>query len=270
MEGKKFGMFTVLHDSGKRTNDRCIIWQCQCECGKIKDVSYKLLKNESKPRSCGCSRIRHRLSKFESKFEKTTGCWEWKGSLNTGGYGKFKSDAASKWSYIFYRGTIPKGQQVCHTCDNRRCVNPDHLFLGTIGDNMRDRTSKNRQCKGSQIASSILTEEIVLEIRKMRINGNEYQIIADHFKISWDLVRKVCKNTVWKHVPLGAESKKIKHIRRTAKGEEAGNSKLTKEKVLKIKELLIQKVSAKAIGEQFDVSPYTIYDIKWGRAWAHI
>src|SRR5580765_5892458 len=166
--GKKFGMWTILNDSGKRGNDRGIIWSCICECGKKRDVRMKLLKNESKPRSCGCSRKIGAKKKFYSQIDKTGDCWEWKGSLNAGGYGKFANTTASRAVWKYEYGNIPISMQVCHTCDNRKCCNPKHLFLGTITENMKDKNAKNRQAKGSKIGSSILDEEKVLNIRKMR------------------------------------------------------------------------------------------------------
>lgn len=72
---------------------------------------------------------------------------------------------------------------------------------------MKDKNSKNRQAKGSKIGNSILDEEKVLEIRRKRLSGAEYQSLAEEFKISWDLVRCVCKNSQWKHVSLGEECK---------------------------------------------------------------
>lgn len=208
LEGKKFGYWTVIKDSGERTKNKEIIWQCRCECGVIRNVKYKILRNESKPRSCGCSRKIRAKMQFDSNYDKTEGCWNWKGNVTSNGYGKFGSkSSASRLQYKYIYGEIPKNLQVCHTCDNRLCVNPAHLFLGTIGENMKDKNFKNRQAKGSKIANSILSEAKVLEMRKMRIAGKKYQEIADHFGIDWYTVRSICKNRQWKHVALGEESK---------------------------------------------------------------
>lgn len=206
MIGKKFGMLLVISDSGKRTNDRGIIWTCRCDCGNIKDVSYKLLKNESKPRSCGCSRKIASDRIFLSNIEKTDTCWLWKGVFNQGGYGKIGTkDVAPRRSYKYFVGEIPKGKQVCHICDNRACVNPDHLFVGSIADNMRDKFEKNRQAKGSKIGNSFLDEEKVLDIRRARLSGCTYKEISSRYGVGFFNIRSICKNKIWKHVELGEE-----------------------------------------------------------------
>lgn len=208
LEGKKFGFWTVLKDCGLRTKNREIVWECRCECGTIRNVRFKILKNDKKPRSCGCIRQIRSKEQFEANYEKTDGCWIWKGVVSKGGYGRIGSvELSHRKQYKYIYGKIPKGIQVCHTCDNRLCVNPAHLFLGTIADNMKDKNTKKRQAKGSKIGNSILTEEKVLEIRKMRLSGKEYQEIANHFSIGWYLVRSICKNRQWKHVELGEECK---------------------------------------------------------------
>lgn len=77
-------------------------------------------------------------------------CWPWKGSLNSGGYGRLgagvtgKKLLAHRRAYEIEFGTIGKGLKVCHACDNPPCCNPGHLFLGTDADNIRDAASKGR------------------------------------------------------------------------------------------------------------------------------
>jgi len=93
-----------------------------------------------------------RLTTFESLKSKTTktenGCWEYNGYRDRDGYGlaSFKNQnwQAHRLSYFFTHGTIPKMMCVCHTCDNRSCINPDHLWLGTHQDNMTDMKNKGR------------------------------------------------------------------------------------------------------------------------------
>lgn len=87
--------------------------------------------------------------RFLQKVTKTESCWIWIGALNSRGYGSFlfngKITSAHRYSYEQYKGEIPEGLFVCHSCDNPRCVNPDHLWIGTHSENMKDMISKDRQ-----------------------------------------------------------------------------------------------------------------------------
>lgn len=267
--GKSFSWMTVLDYSHSNKGAH---WICLCKCGNKKIFPTKALKRKNRTISCGCSRKEIPKKRFYSLFDKSEGCWIWKGKLNTGGYGKYGYNTnAHRKMYEYEFGPIPKGMQVCHTCDVRKCVNPDHLFLGTITDNQKDKVKKNRQAKGSQIANSILTEEIVLEVRKMRLAGNMYKKISEKFKISWDLVKRICQNTQWKHVPLGEETRKIKRsYKNPLKGSQRHNSKLTEEQVKEIRSLLNEGKRLIDIAKQFNISISNVCDIRYKRTWSHV
>lgn len=93
------------------------------------------------------------MKRFFDKVNKTESCWIWTASLRgKAGYGAYKLNGktinAHRVSYELHNGLIPEGMYVCHTCDNRKCVNPNHLFLGTAKDNYQDAVNKARIIKG--------------------------------------------------------------------------------------------------------------------------
>lgn len=91
--------------------------------------------------------MRHKLplsERFWPKVEKTDGCWLWTANTRPNGYGLFGSVGAHRVAYELCVGPIPSGMYVCHRCDNPACVRPDHLFVGTQLDNMRDMVTKGR------------------------------------------------------------------------------------------------------------------------------
>lgn len=142
--------------------------------------------------------------RFWSKVEKTDGCWLWTANKQLEGYGLIKIDKKTKKahrvSWELFNGEIPDGLHVLHRCDNPSCVRPNHLFLGSHQDNMRDKKKKGR-VKGSRHPGSILTEKQVLEIRKKyKVRTISLPQIAKNYGVSWYTIGKILSGKLWKHV----------------------------------------------------------------------
>ena len=131
--------------------------------------------------------------------ENPTGCGECiSHSCDEDGYPRFRWNGHQSMKYFFYEkytGIVPAGMVVCHRCDNRKCVNPEHLFLGTNQENTADRHAKKRSAKGEKIASSILHEEEAREILSSKEPG---AVLARRFGVSPATVSAIRKGRNWK------------------------------------------------------------------------
>ncbi len=144
-------------------------------------------------------------SRFWPKVEKAgpDDCWIWKAAFDTMGYGVFNMGAkkiihASRAAWILSNGFIEDGLHVCHKCDNTKCVNPAHLFLGTAKDNSDDKLSKNRQVKGSAIHCSKLNAEKVQSIRRAYVVGNtSHGKLAKIFGVAAMTISKIVHRKTW-------------------------------------------------------------------------
>lgn len=206
LENLRFGLLKVISYQGPK-------YLCQCDCGKLTYVLGTDLRN-GKYKSCGCMKwITDPL--YEKKFLKrfysyvkinNNGCWEWYGNQSKEGYGnisyKAKLRRATRVIWEIKIGPIPEKMIICHKCDNPKCVNIDHLFLGTNAINRMDCLLKKRD--------------------NSRIGNNH------------------------------------------------PNSKLSEQKVILIKKLILQKVSGRKIAKQFGVGNSTIYHIMAGDNWSHV
>lgn len=140
-------------------------------------------------------------SRFRESFlpRPSTGCWIWTAARDQG-YGVIASDIsarAHRVSWVLHCGPIPDGMVVCHKCDVRSCVNPDHLFLGTRNDNNQDCRSKDRHAKGERMGNARLSQAQVAEIDRRLRAGETATAVANSYDIDVWLVRDVGNGTTW-------------------------------------------------------------------------
>lgn len=149
-----------------------------------------------------------RFWSFVEKSADADGCWLWTGGTCQG-YGTFAdrplggghpSHRAHRYAWEMAHGPIPAGRLVLHRCDNPPCVRPDHLFLGTHADNSKDCIEKGRLRRGSQRAMSKLTEADVIELRRLRAEGQTLAALSKRFGVGEPTVHKIALRKKWKHV----------------------------------------------------------------------
>jgi hypothetical protein len=144
------------------------------------------------------------------------GCWNWTAGLNTSGYGFLhlrkipqsdgsrlsRSGTSNRIAWMLTHGSYPeKDISVCHTCDNPKCCNPAHLWLGTHSENMRDMSEKGRASWGERGFHAKLKESDIPEIRRRYDGGESSPSIARSFDVHYSSIYTVGKRTSWKHVP---------------------------------------------------------------------
>lgn len=134
-------------------------------------------------------------------------CWEWRGGRSIGGYGIFvigtRKVFAHRLSYELFYGNYSDKLKVLHKCDNPPCVRPDHLFLGTQGDNVKDMIEKGRQRyvarKGEDHGNAKLTWDKVSEIRRKYVSEESSTIkLSKEYNVSNSLIKQIIRNEIWK------------------------------------------------------------------------
>lgn len=139
------------------------------------------------------------------RYDILSGClvWQAPGRMR-GGYGVFsidgKNTSAHRAAWLLFRGPIPKGWQVCHACDNRLCVNLEHLWLGTATDNMRDMVEKGRQMHGDSHYAAKLTRAKAEEIRKIYAEPDHptCAMLAKTYGVCSATIAELLRGETWK------------------------------------------------------------------------
>jgi hypothetical protein len=182
---------------------------CACAATKRWDDAHPAQVIARKRRHQPVKGTRPRYASVEERFwakvHKNSGCWEWTAALSTGGYGRLgvngQSLAAHRLAWQFTIGPVPEGLCVLHRCDNRRCVRPGHLYLGTYRDNARDREMRGRSHdrSGMHNGRARFTEDQVREIRRLAETMPQYEV-ANRFDTTQARVSEMVRRTTWAHV----------------------------------------------------------------------
>lgn len=211
-EGNRYGkLITGRRVCGRTKNPRTYArWLCKCDCGNEKIVNESSLYG-GHTTSCGClqnlsdqdykEKTKNRLKKYISK--KENGCWLWIGAKHRQGYGnigiKGKAQLVHRVIWEMENGHIPEGMKVCHKCDITSCCNPDHLFLGSQKDNMKDCRIKGRKtCNVQATRRAKLTFKQVQEIKKLREEGMTRKELELKYNVSQTCIAKILTGTSWK------------------------------------------------------------------------
>lgn len=205
--------------------------------------------------------------RFSMQMDKTESCWFWITGKDQDGYGSFKGEVdgvvhsrAHRFSYALHKGPIPNGLLVCHTCDTPACVNPDHLFLGTSDDNMKDKIAKGRSrvAFGEAAGKAKLTEKQIVEILQ---DPRPYTAIASDYGVKSSTIGSIKQRVSWSHLDVPV----VKH--KQVSPMKGRSKKITPEIVLAIR---ASSDKLAVLASRYGVSPQTICDIQKYRSWAHV
>lgn len=185
----------------------------------------------------------------------------WRHTMTTSGYGKIMINGvrypAHRLSWLMFRGEIPEGKWVLHTCDSKLCVNPDHLYLGVHGDNVQDVAVRGKAgpprkgySRAMLWALNYLGDDHVLtpqELRTLATMLDKYSTYEAHRKID---ARRYGDCRAW--------------------GERHGSAKLTEQQVQQIRDRRAKNEAARTIALDFGISEGQVYAIGKGKSWKRV
>lgn len=206
--------------------------------------------------------------RFAVNVSKGDTCWLWKGGKDKDGYGLFNGridgvlhSRAHRYSYARYHGPIPSLLNVCHTCDVRACVNPAHLFLGTMAENMDDKMAKGRHRTpaGERHYRAILSEE---DAKAILSDPRTHSRIAADYKVSRTTISSLKARHSWHH--LGNE--------RGVKAPRVGPRRGVSERVTPeiVRAIRASSERGTDLAARYRISVQYVSSIRKRRTWAHI
>lgn len=140
-------------------------------------------------------------AKSSAVFWNNSRCHQWTGYRMKNGYGQFSIDCRAQYAHRvaweLSNGVVPQGMSVLHHCDNRSCVNPSHLFVGTTQDNSDDMKAKGRQALGVRVKGAKLTDDAIRDIRSSSLLQKN---LAEKYGVTQSMISMVRTRANWRHV----------------------------------------------------------------------
>ena len=248
---KEFCEFIATTKNGKVKQRRNTCYECNYKRQIVRSFRWNKATKQQM-----IEQLKKRFNKYVIKQD---GCWDWKGFIRPDGYARMrigfhtgkKSVGAHVVSWMIHKKILKfdnfmsDGFYILHKCNNRKCCNPKHLYLGNSQDNMIDMVKSGR-CKNTQ-----LTIRQVRDIKKMLVDGVKIKDIANKYKVNLTTIRDIKNNKTWKYIMVDS-------------------SKLTMIEVQEIKKMLKDGITAREIAKQYNVHEATIGDIKNNKTWKYI
>ena len=199
-------MHTTTHlETGNVTVKKCLIGQSAAKrliikCGMMKVQRLAERRSFQVKAKCGANMKRPIEQRF---FEKVSinenGCHDWTGSIMPNGYGQFHKNGKTAYAHrvAFELANGAATDFVLHKCDNRKCVNPEHLFSGTSADNMADMVAKGRQAHGHRNGHAKLNAE---KVKAIRSEIGLHREIGAKYGVTRSLVSMIRSGRIWRNV----------------------------------------------------------------------
>jgi hypothetical protein len=196
---------------------------CQCGCGHEAPIlTYNISKKQMKlygwQKGEPARYKQGHYNKFKGNIKEqllsgitvddSSGCWLWTKGKNSDGYGFLMRDrcmiGVHRLSFMVFRGDIPIDMLVCHRCDVRNCINPEHLYLGTHADNMKDMSERKRTKfqDGENNSSVKLTRSQVVDILNRWSEGEPQSTLAEEYEVSPATIHCIVRRKTWTHVNI--------------------------------------------------------------------
>ncbi len=208
-------------------------------------------------------RMRRQTKRMES------GCLEWTGGVDLDGYGRVSGvidgiayQRAHRIAWVLFHGKpIPKGMVVCHSCDNPRCVDPKHLWIGSVSENHQDMINKKRHwvVKGSQHPDAKLTED---QVRAILADARPHAAISQEYGVTASTVSSIKTRKSWAHLDVEYVAKARRVSPRKGKSDRI-NDEI-------VREIRNNTTSGVELAERYKVSRQLITNIRKRRSWAHV